>query len=275
MGTCVPRMCASGGSWWCGYPVRTKLPIAVQLLCRRHRPDVCVALGVVIRGETRHYELVAESACQGLMQVALEAQIPVINGVIVAETCARRRPVAAVRFGKARNSRRLHLKWPRFDESSPDEQSPVCPATRRPGGRPAIPLCVEPQRSGRPGEDLQVFFEDREHPRDHYAFGEELIHGVIEHVAEIDGKIRTLAQNWEFDRIAKIDLAILRLAISRDAVPEGYSPGRLDQRGHRPVKTVFQCRCQAVHQWHSRPVEGRTWARRAKSVGVTDALPFS
>jgi N utilization substance protein B len=63
------------------------------------------------------------------------------------------------------------------------------------------------------GEDLQVFFEDREHPRDHYAFGEELIHGVIEHVAEIDGKIRTLAQNWEFDRIAKIDLAILRLAI--------------------------------------------------------------
>jgi N utilization substance protein B len=63
------------------------------------------------------------------------------------------------------------------------------------------------------GDDLQVFFEDREHPRDHYAFGEELIHGVIEHAEEIDGRIRSLAQNWEFDRIAKIDLAILRLAI--------------------------------------------------------------
>jgi transcription antitermination protein NusB len=62
-------------------------------------------------------------------------------------------------------------------------------------------------------EDLQVFFEGRDSPRDHYAFGEELIHGVIEHVGEIDGKIRSLAQNWEFDRIAKIDLAILRLAI--------------------------------------------------------------
>ena len=62
-------------------------------------------------------------------------------------------------------------------------------------------------------EDLRVFFESRENPRDHYAFGEELIHGVIEHAGEIDGKIRTLAQNWEFDRIAKIDLAILRLAI--------------------------------------------------------------
>ena len=63
------------------------------------------------------------------------------------------------------------------------------------------------------GEDLRVFFDGCDHPREHYAFGEELIHGVIEHGDEIDGKIRSLAQNWEFDRIAKIDLAILRLAI--------------------------------------------------------------
>ncbi len=63
------------------------------------------------------------------------------------------------------------------------------------------------------GEDLRVFFEGQEKPRDQYAFGEELIHGTIEHVGAIDAKIRALAQNWEFDRIAKIDLAILRLAI--------------------------------------------------------------
>jgi N utilization substance protein B len=62
-------------------------------------------------------------------------------------------------------------------------------------------------------DDLRVFFEGQEKPRDHFAFGEELINGVIEHVGEIDGKIRVLAQNWEFERIAKIDLAILRLAI--------------------------------------------------------------
>jgi N utilization substance protein B len=62
-------------------------------------------------------------------------------------------------------------------------------------------------------DDLRVFFEGLDNPRDHYAFGEELIHGAIEHIGDIDGKIRSLAQNWEFDRIAKIDLAILRLAI--------------------------------------------------------------
>ncbi len=62
-------------------------------------------------------------------------------------------------------------------------------------------------------EDLRVFFENCDQPREHYSFGEELIHGVIEHAAEVDAHIKTLAHNWEFDRIAKIDLAILRLAM--------------------------------------------------------------
>ena len=61
--------------------------------------------------------------------------------------------------------------------------------------------------------DLATFFESCELPREHYAFGEELIHGVIEHIADIDSRIKGLAHNWEFDRIAKIDLAILRLAM--------------------------------------------------------------
>lgn len=62
-------------------------------------------------------------------------------------------------------------------------------------------------------EDLRLFFENQDQPREHYAFGEEIIHGVIEHAAEVDGHIRSLAQNWEFERIARIDLAILRVAI--------------------------------------------------------------
>jgi N utilization substance protein B len=62
-------------------------------------------------------------------------------------------------------------------------------------------------------EDLIVFFENMEQPRAHYAYAEELIQGIILNQAEIDGIIKGLAQNWDFDRIAKIDLGILRLAI--------------------------------------------------------------
>jgi transcription antitermination protein NusB len=62
-------------------------------------------------------------------------------------------------------------------------------------------------------DDLRIFFEGLEQPRDHYAFGEELIDGVIKNQAAIDAQIKVLAQNWEFERIAKIDLAILRIAM--------------------------------------------------------------
>ena len=65
-------------------------------------------------------------------------------------------------------------------------------------------------------EDMRVFFEHletTETPREHFAYGEELIHGAIQNQAEIDARIRQLAHNWDFDRIARIDLAILRMAI--------------------------------------------------------------
>ena len=62
-------------------------------------------------------------------------------------------------------------------------------------------------------EDLRLFFENQEQPREHYAFGEELIHGTLQSIADIDARIKALAHNWEVERIAKIDLAILRLAM--------------------------------------------------------------
>lgn len=63
-----------------------------------------------------------------------------------------------------------------------------------------------------PGE-LRLFFKGQEHPRDYYAFAEELIHGTVAHLDEVDAIIRSYLQNWDFERIAHIDLAILRLAI--------------------------------------------------------------
>jgi len=62
-------------------------------------------------------------------------------------------------------------------------------------------------------EDLRLFFEGLEQGRDYYAFAEELIFGIIENLDTIDAKVMSLAKNWEFARIAKIDLAIVRLAI--------------------------------------------------------------
>jgi len=66
-------------------PGSNELPIAVQLLGKKTKPDVLIALGVIIRGDTIHYELISEAATNGLMDVALTLNIPVINGIVVAE----------------------------------------------------------------------------------------------------------------------------------------------------------------------------------------------
>ena len=76
-------------------PGANELPSALQLLAPRARFDVFVALGVLIRGETIHYELIAESASHALQRVALDTRTPVINGVIAVETTAQ----AAARCG--------------------------------------------------------------------------------------------------------------------------------------------------------------------------------
>jgi N utilization substance protein B len=60
---------------------------------------------------------------------------------------------------------------------------------------------------------LRVFIETLDEPRDYYAFAEELVHGTLEHIEEVDAEIQAHATNWKFERIAKVDLSILRLAI--------------------------------------------------------------
>ncbi len=62
-------------------------------------------------------------------------------------------------------------------------------------------------------EGVRRFFVNKEKSRDFYSFGEELLYGVLEKLDEVDAEIRALTMNWDFKRIAKIDLAILRLAI--------------------------------------------------------------
>jgi len=71
----------------------------------------------------------------------------------------------------------------------------------------------ETQRQGDIVTALYDFFSKQPQERDYYAFAEELIHGVLRDQALIDEVIVRYAQNWAFERVAKVDLATLRLAI--------------------------------------------------------------
>ncbi len=57
------------------------------------------------------------------------------------------------------------------------------------------------------------YFGGRAQPREYYAFAEELIQGVVRDLALVDEVIGQYAKNWAFGRIARVDLAILRVAV--------------------------------------------------------------
>jgi 6,7-dimethyl-8-ribityllumazine synthase len=57
-----------------------EIPVVAQALAATH--DAVVALGVVIRGETPHFDYVCDAVTQGLTRVSLDASTPVANGVL-------------------------------------------------------------------------------------------------------------------------------------------------------------------------------------------------
>jgi 6,7-dimethyl-8-ribityllumazine synthase len=76
-------------------PGAWELPQAAARLTRDDRYAGIVALGCVIRGDTRHYEHVADECARGLMRVALDSGVPIANGVLAVE----RHEDAAARAG--------------------------------------------------------------------------------------------------------------------------------------------------------------------------------
>jgi 6,7-dimethyl-8-ribityllumazine synthase len=67
-------------------PGAWELPMAARDLAVAGRHAALVALGCVVRGDTRHYEQVADGASDGLMRVALDSGVPVANGLLAVET---------------------------------------------------------------------------------------------------------------------------------------------------------------------------------------------
>jgi 6,7-dimethyl-8-ribityllumazine synthase len=61
-----------------------EIPVVAQELAATH--DAVVALGVVIRGQTPHFDYVCDAVTQGLTRVSLDAATPVANGVLTTNT---------------------------------------------------------------------------------------------------------------------------------------------------------------------------------------------
>lgn len=66
-------------------PGAWEIPVVAARLAAGRQHAAIIALGCVIRGDTRHYEHVADGCAEGLMRVSLDFGIPVLNGVLAVE----------------------------------------------------------------------------------------------------------------------------------------------------------------------------------------------
>ena len=63
-----------------------EIPLALQWMAQSGRFDALAAIGAVIRGDTYHFEVVANESARGIMDVALETGLPVANGILTTDT---------------------------------------------------------------------------------------------------------------------------------------------------------------------------------------------
>jgi len=66
-------------------PGALEVPVALQALAERERYHALVALGCIIRGETYHFELVANESGASVSRLALDYRIPIANAILTTE----------------------------------------------------------------------------------------------------------------------------------------------------------------------------------------------
>jgi len=87
-------------------PGALEIPLLLQSLALERRGfarryDALVALGAVVRGETYHFDVVANESARGILDVQLETGVPVANGVLTTETEAQASERAAAKGAEA------------------------------------------------------------------------------------------------------------------------------------------------------------------------------
>ncbi len=90
-----------------------EIPLALQWLAQSRRFDALVALGMVIRGETYHFEVVANESARGVMDVALEFGLPVANGILTTDDEAQ----AEARLDKGAEAVRVAVEMAKLKDT--------------------------------------------------------------------------------------------------------------------------------------------------------------
>lgn len=118
--TCIAELLAlgvaAGDITHLTVPGALEIPLALKALAEDGEFDALIALGCVIRGETYHFELVANESAAGVSRVALDHQLPVANAILTVEDEAQARVRAQ---DKGRDAARVAVEMANLLEDLP------------------------------------------------------------------------------------------------------------------------------------------------------------
>ena len=92
-------------------PGALEVPVALQALAEKGNYDALIALGCIIRGETYHFELVANESAAGVTRVGLDYQVPIANVILTTENLEQ---AVARQTDKGRDAARVAVEMARL-----------------------------------------------------------------------------------------------------------------------------------------------------------------
>jgi len=88
-------------------PGALEVPVALQAMAQSDQFDALIALGCIIRGETYHFELVANESGSAITQLALDHGLPIANAILTTENEAQ---AIARQYDKGRDAARVAVE---------------------------------------------------------------------------------------------------------------------------------------------------------------------
>ncbi len=95
-------------------PGALEVPVALQALAEKAGYDALIAIGCIIRGETYHFELVANESGSGVTRVSLDYQLPIANAILTTEDMPQ---AVARQVEKGRDAARVAIEMANLLES--------------------------------------------------------------------------------------------------------------------------------------------------------------
>ena len=88
-------------------PGALEVPVALQAMAEKGKYDALIALGCIIRGETYHFELVANESGAGVTRVSLDTNTPIANAILTTENLEQ---AVARQVDKGRDAARVAIE---------------------------------------------------------------------------------------------------------------------------------------------------------------------